>query len=226
MLIIKQCKDISVANLKEITRMAESCAEAYRKGNDMVIVVSAMGKYTDTLLDMAHEITSTPSARELDMLLSIAEQQAAALLSMALEALDIPAISFHAYQTQIHAEGTHGDARITQVAPACIRTALAQRQIVIVTGSQGMDEKKDLLTLRGGAAATALALAEALDADACVVDTDTEINTDMLRMAPSDAEMLHSRCIEPAQKHTVPLSVRSGMNRRDRVAEKIRAGQR
>lgn len=226
MLIVKKIGSTLIADNEGILRMAKECAETYQKGNDMVIVVSAMGKYMDTLLDMAHEITPNPSARELDMLLAAGAQMSAALLSMALETMEIPAVSLNAQQVKIHTTDRHGDAHITQIETDRIQAELAARKIVIVTGSQGVDEKNDLTTLgKNGTEATAIALAAVLDADACEIDTDTISCANTLRMIPGGAEVLYSRCAELAQKQNIFLTARSGRNRRENAAEKALAGQ-
>ena len=233
MLIVKKFGGTSVATKERIFNVAKRCAEEYRKGNDVVVVLSAMGKYTDELIDMAKDINETPSERELDMLLSIGEQMSVALMAMALQSMGIPAVSLNAFQAKIHTTNVHGNAKITNIETDRIRAELAQRNIVIVTGFQGFDENNNITTLgRGGSDTTAVALAAALQADACEIYTDVdgvytadprkvptakkldEISYDeMLKMALNGAEVLHSRCVEIAKKFNIPLVVRSSMNR-------------
>ena len=224
MLIVKKFGGTSVANRERILHVAKRCKKEYEKGNDVVVVLSAMGDVTDRLIDKAKEINETPSEREMDMLFTIGEQMSVALMAMALEGLGVPAVSLNAFQAKIHTTSVHG-----------IREELAQKKIVIVTGFQGIDENDDYTTLgRGGSDTTAVALAAALQADACEIYTDVdgvytadprkvptakkldEISyDDMLHMALNGAQVLHSRCVELAKKFEIPLVVRSSMNERE-----------
>lgn len=233
MLIVKKFGGTSVADKEHIFNVAKRCLEDYHKGNDVVVVLSAMGKHTDELIAQAKAINPNPSAREMDMLLSIGEQMSVAFMAMALEAMDVPAVSLNAYQAKIRTTNEHGNAKITEIETDRIREELAQRKIVIVTGFQGITENNDITTLgRGGSDTTAVALAAALDADACEIYTDVdgvytadprkvptarklaEISyDDMLHMALNGAQVLHSRCVEIAKKFNIPLVVRSSMNR-------------
>ena len=155
--------------------MAKRCKKEYEKGNDVVVVLSAMGDVTDQLIDKAKEINETPSEREMDMLFTIGEQMSVALMAMALEGLGVPAVSLNAFQAKIHTTSVHGDAKITHIETERIREELAQKKIVIVTGFQGIDENDDYTTLgRGGSDTTAVALAAALQADACEIYTDVD----------------------------------------------------
>lgn len=220
MLIVKKFGGTSIADNEKIMHAAKKCAEEYQKGNDIVVVLSAMGKYTDELIAMAHQITPDPSAREMDMLLATGEQMAVALMSMALDVLGIPAISLNARQAKIHTTSLHGNARITHIETDRIQAELAERKIVLVTGFQGIAENNDYTTLgRGGSNTTALALAAALQADACEMDTDADsiyaAASEKLPTELSGAEILHSRCIEPAKQYAIPLAARSGINRRE-----------
>lgn len=232
MLIVKKFGGTSVANKERIFHVAKRCAEEYKKGNDVVVVLSAMGKYTDELVDMARDINENPSEREMDMLFTIGEQMSVALMAMAFHKLGLPAVSLNAFQVKMHTTSVHGNAKITNIETERIRAELAQKNIVIVTGFQGIDENNDYTTLgRGGSDTTAVALAAALQADACEIYTDVdgvytadprkvptakkldEISyDDMLRMALNGAEVLHSRCVELAKKCNIPLVVRSSMN--------------
>ena len=232
MLIVKKFGGTSVANKERIFHVAKRCAEEYKKGNDVVVVLSAMGKYTDELVDMARDINENPSEREMDMLFTIGEQMSVALMAMAFHKLGLPAVSLNAFQVKMHTTSVHGNAKITNIETERIRAELEQKNIVIVTGFQGIDENNDYTTLgRGGSDTTAVALAAALQADACEIYTDVdgvytadprkvptakkldEISyDDMLRMALNGAEVLHSRCVELAKKCNIPLVVRSSMN--------------
>lgn len=157
MVIVKNCG--SAAEQADIFEMAKHCAAEYRKGNDVVVVVSAMGNHTEELLMQAKAIHPNPSARELDMLLSVGAQMSAAFLAMALETMDIPAISLNGFQAKIHTTAVHGNAKITQIETDRILAELAQKKIVIVTGAQGVDAEQNITTLgRAGADATAAAL--------------------------------------------------------------------
>ncbi len=162
MLIVKKFGGTSVANRERILHVAKRCKKEYEKGNDVVVVLSAMGDVTDQLIDKAKEINETPSEREMDMLFTIGEQMSVALMAMALEGLGVPAVSLNAFQAKIHTTSVHGDAKITHIETERIREELAQKKIVIVTGFQGIDENDDYTTLgRGGSDTTAVALAAA-----------------------------------------------------------------
>ena len=233
MLIVKKFGGTSVADKEHIFNVAKRCADEYHKGNDVVVVLSAMGKHTDELIAQAKEINPNPSAREMDMLLSIGEQMSVAFMAMALETMDVPAISLNAFQARIHTTNDHGNAKIIHIETDRIFEELRQRKIVIVTGFQGVNENNDITTLgRGGSDTTAVALAAALQADACEIYTDVDgvytadprkVPTakkldvisydDMLHMALNGAEVLHSRCVELAKKCNIPLVVRSSMSR-------------
>ena len=235
MLVVKKFGGTSVENQERMLHAAQRCAEDYQRGHDVVVVLSAMGHFTDELIGMAEDITKTPPARELDMLLTVGEQMSAALLAITFGSLGIPAISLNAYQAGIHTTSEHGDARIASIETERIRRELAARKIVVVTGFQGVDEKNDYTTLgRGGSDTTAVALAAALGADACEIYTDVDgIYTadprkvatarklerisydDMLQMALDGAQVLHSRCVELAKERGIALVVRSSMNRRE-----------
>ena len=233
MLIVKKFGGTSVADKERIFNVAKRCLEDYNKGNDVVVVLSAMGKHTDELIRQAKEINPNPSEREMDMLLSIGEQMSVAFMAMALETMDIPVVSLNAYQAKINTTSEHGNAKITSIDTDRITEELKERKIVIVTGFQGVAENGDITTLgRGGSDTTAVALAAALNADACEIYTDVDgvytadprkVSTakklavisydDMLHMALNGAEVLHSRCVELAKRFNIPLVVRSSMNR-------------
>lgn len=243
MLIVKKFGGTSVADKERIFNVAKRCLEDYNNGHDVVVVLSAMGKHTDELIAQAKAINPNPSQREMDMLLSIGEQMSVAFMAMAFETMDVPAVSLNAYQAKIHTTNVHGNAKITNIETDRIMDELKQRKIVIVTGFQGITENNDITTLgRGGSDTTAVALAAALDADACEIYTDvdgvytadprkvptarklSEVSyDDMLQMALNGAEVLHSRCVELAKKYSIPLVVRSSMNHAEGTVVKGRA---
>ena len=232
MLIVKKFGGSSVANKERIFRVAERCIEEYKKGNDVVVVLSAMGDTTDELLAKAADINPNAPKRELDMLLTTGEQVSVSLMAMAMHALGVPAVSLNAYQVMMHSTSRYGNARFKRIDSERIRHELDSRKIVIVTGFQGVNKYDDYTTLgRGGPDTTAVALAAALRADACEIYTDVdgvytadprvvknarklkEITYDeMLELATSGAKVLHNRSVEMAKKYGVQLVVRSSMN--------------
>ena len=232
MLVVKKFGGTSVANKERIFNVAKRCIEDYQKGNDVVVVLSAMGKQTDVLLDMANDINPKASKRELDMLLTTGEQTSVALMAMAMQSLNVPAISLNAFQVAMHTTSVAGNARLKKIDTDRIQHELEQRKIVIVTGFQGISQYDDYTTLgRGGSDTTAVALAAALRADACEIYTDVdgvytadprivkdakkldEITYDeMLELASLGAGVLHNRSVEMAKKYGVQLVVRSSLN--------------
>ena len=232
MLVVKKFGGTSVANKERIFNVAKRCIEDYQKGNDVVVVLSAMGKQTDVLLDMANDINPKASKRELDMLLTTGEQTSVALMAMAMQSLNVPAISMNAFQVAMHTTSVAGNARLKKIDTERIQHELEQRKIVIVTGFQGISQYDDYTTLgRGGSDTTAVALAAALRADACEIYTDVdgvytadprivkdakkldEITYDeMLELASLGAGVLHNRSVEMAKKYGVQLVVRSSLN--------------
>ena len=232
MLIVKKFGGTSVANKERIFNVASRCIEDYKKGNDVVVVLSAMGKYTDELIHMAKDINDTPPKREMDMLFTIGEQMSVSLMAMAMNKLDVPAVSLNAFQVSMHTTSVHGNARLKRIDTERIKRELDSRKIVIVTGFQGVNKYDDYTTLgRGGSDTTAVALAAALHADACEIYTDVdgvytadprevpkarklkEITYDeMLDLATLGAGVLHNRSVEMAKKYGVPLVVRSSLN--------------
>ena len=232
MLIVKKFGGTSVANKERMFNVANRCIEEYKKGNDVVVVLSAMGKYTDELISKAHDVDERPPKREMDMLLTIGEQMSVSLMAMAMHTLGVPAISLNAFQVTMHTTSSHQNARLKRIDTERIRRELDARRIVIVTGFQGVDKYDDYTTLgRGGSDTTAVALAAALHADACEIYTDVdgvytadprkvpnarklkEITYDeMLDLATSGAGVLHNRSVEMAKKYGVPLVVRSSLN--------------
>ncbi len=232
MLVVKKFGGTSVANKERIYNVAQRCIKEYEKGNDVVVVLSAMGKQTDVLLDMAKDINDRPSKRELDMLLTTGEQTSVALMAMAMQKLGVPAISLNAFQVAMHTTADAGNARLRRIDTERILHEIQQRKIVVITGFQGISKYEDYTTLgRGGSDTTAVALAAALHADKCEIYTDVdgvytadprivkdakkldEITYDeMLELASLGAGVLHNRSVEMAKKYGVTLEVRSSLN--------------
>jgi len=232
MLIVKKFGGTSVADKERIFNVAGRIAEDYKKGNELVVVLSAMGKQTDVLIQMAKDINPNPSKRELDMLLTTGEQVSVALMAMALDVLGIPAVSLNAFQVAMHTTSVYGNARLKRIDTDRIRNELQNRRVVLITGFQGVNKYDDYTTLgRGGSDTTAVALAAALHADMCEIYTDVdgvysadprivknaikldEITYDeMLELASLGAVVLHNRSVEMAKKYGVQLVVRSSMN--------------
>lgn len=231
MLIVKKFGGTSVANKDRIFNVARRCIKDYKKGHDVVVVLSAMGKQTDVLIEMAKDINPNPSKREMDMLLTTGEQTSVALMSMAMSALDVPSVSLNAFQVAMHTTSNYGNARLKRIDSERIRHELDQRKIVIVTGFQGVNKYDDYTTLgRGGSDTTAVALAAALHADSCEIYTDVEgvytadprivksarklkeiTYDEMLDLATLGAGVLHNRSVEMAKKYGVQLVVRSSL---------------
>lgn len=232
MLIVKKFGGTSVADKERIFNVARRCIDEYNKGNDVVVVLSAMGKQTDVLLAQAKDINPNASKRELDMLLTTGEQTSVALMAMAMNSLGVPAVSLNAFQVAMHTTAVYGNARLKRIDTDRIKNELANKKIVIVTGFQGINQYDDYTTLgRGGSDTTAVALAAALHADACEIYTDVdgvftadprmvkkarklnEITYDeMLELATLGAGVLHNRSVEMAKKYGVQLVVRSSLN--------------
>ena len=232
MLIVKKFGGTSVADKERIFNVAKRCIEDYEKGNDVVVVLSAMGKYTDELIEKAHDINPNPPKREMDMLFTIGEQMSASLMAMAMAQLGVRAVSLNAFQVPMHTTSSYGNARLKKIDTERIKRELEDRKIVIVTGFQGINKYDDYTTLgRGGSDTTAVALAAVLHADACEIYTDVdgvytadprlvptarklkEITYDeMLDLATLGAGVLHNRSVEMAKKYGVRLVVRSSLN--------------
>ncbi len=228
-LFVEKFGGTSVADPDRIRAVADHIARTRRAGHDVVIVVSAMGKTTDDLVRLANDVARDPGGRELDMLLTAGERISMALLSMAVTDLGIPAVSFTGSQAGILTDTEHGRAKIIEVRADRIREALDAGQVAIVAGFQGVSKTRDITTLgRGGSDTTAVALAAALDADACEIYTDVEgIYTadprivpdarrlphvsfeEMLDMAATGGRVLALRSVEFARNHGVRLHVRS-----------------
>ncbi|MEX2560836.1 MAG: aspartate kinase, partial [Pirellulales bacterium] len=228
-LIVQKFGGTSVADSAKILAAARKAVRARQEGNQVVMVVSAMGKNTDLLVDLANQISDDPPAREMDMLLSTGEQVSVALMAMAIDSLGQQAISFTGAQIGIKTDSTHTKARIQSISTDRMRKALAEGKIVIAAGFQGIDEDYNITTLgRGGSDTTAVALAAVLGADACEIYTDVDgvYTTDprvlpearmvkqvsydeMLELASLGAGVMHSRSIEFAKKFSVPIHVRN-----------------
>lgn len=233
MLIVKKFGGTSVADKERIFNVARRCIEDYKAGNKVVVVLSAMGKQTDVLLDMARDINPKASKRELDMLLTTGEQTSVALMAMAMDALGVPAVSLNAFQVAMHTTKVYGNSRLKRIDTDRIQAELENQKIVIITGFQGINKYDDYTTLgRGGSDTTAVALAAALHADRCEIYTDVdgvytadprvvksarklnEITYDeMLDLATLGAGVLHNRSVEMAKKYGVQLVVRSSLNK-------------
>ncbi len=235
MLIVKKFGGTSVANKERIFNVAQRCIEDYQKGNDVVVVLSAMGKSTDELIEMARDINPSPSKREMDMLVTTGEQISVSLMAMAMDFMRVPAISLNAFQVAMHTTHRYGNAKLKRIDTDRIRNELEQRKIVIITGFQGVDKFDNVTTLgRGGSDTTAVALAAALHADSCEIYTDVDgvytadprlvknarkldciTYDEMLELATLGAGVLHNRSVEMAKKYGVQLVVRSSLNKNE-----------
>ncbi|PFG44498.1 aspartate kinase [Isoptericola jiangsuensis] len=231
-LIVQKYGGSSVADAQSIKRVAKRIAEAKRAGNDVVVVVSAMGDTTDELLDLADQITATPPQRELDILLTAGERISMSLLAMAITNLGVRAKSFTGQQAGLITDAVHGRARIVDVVPHRIRETVERGQVAIVAGFQGVSSTNDVTTLgRGGSDTTAVALAAGLDADVCEIYTDVDgvftadprivpnarkiertTYEEMLELAASGAKVLALRSVEYARRYGVPVHVRSSFS--------------
>lgn len=230
-LIVQKFGGTSVGSAEKILHVANRVIEEKKKGNDVVVVVSAMGKQTDLLMNLAREITKNPCQREMDMLLSTGEQVTISLLTMALAEKGFNAISYTGWQAGIQTEKVHGNARITDIKTDKIDEQLKEGKIIVVAGFQGMSSDSEITTLgRGGSDTTAVALAAALNAEKCDIYTDVPgvFTTDprvvksarkldaisydeMLELANLGAGVLHPRAVEFAKNYEIPLEVRSSM---------------
>ncbi len=228
-LIVQKYGGTSVADPDRIRAVAEHVAFTKRHGDDVVVVVSAMGKATDNLLKLANDVSRTQPGREMDMLLTTGERVSMALLCMALADVGVDAMSFTGSQVGIITDTVHMKAKILEVKGDRVREALAAGKVCVVAGFQGISTAKEITTLgRGGSDTTAVALAAALDADSCEIYTDVtgvftadprivpqarklqHVNFDeMLEMAGAGSKVLALRSVEFARNHNVPLHVRS-----------------
>jgi aspartate kinase len=231
-LIVQKYGGTSVGNPERITNVARRLLETQRAGNSVVAVVSAMSGVTDSLIKLAKEVSANPTEREMDVLLSTGEQTTMALAAMAIQSMGGKAVSLTGAQAGIITNGVHTKAKISNISPEQIRRHLDQGEIVIVAGFQGETSDGDITTLgRGGSDLTAIALASAIEADACQIFTDvdgvytcdprivptatkiTELSYDeMLEMASSGSKVMQSRSVEFAKKFGVTFEVRSSFN--------------
>jgi aspartate kinase len=231
-LIVQKYGGTSVASTDRIKAVAERVAHYRNKGDQVVVVVSAMSGVTDKLISMAKEMNAMPAEREMDMLLATGEQTTIALAAMALHAMDIPAASLTGAQAGITTDGVHSKAKIKNITPAQVHALLDQGNVVIVAGFQGRTTEGQITTLgRGGSDLTAIAMASALKADLCQIYTDVDgvysadprivhnakkmdrISYDeMLELASSGAKVMQSRSVEFAKKFGVVFEVRSSLN--------------
>ena len=231
-LIVQKFGGSSVANKERVFNVARRIIETYKKGNSVVVVVSAQGDTTDDLIEKAAEISKNPSKREMDMLLSTGEQISISLLAMAIHELGYPAISLTGWQVGVNTDASYSNARISKISAERIKKELEHKNIVIVAGFQGINKFEDITTLgRGGSDTSAVALAAALGADLCEIYTDVDgvytadprivknakkmdvISFDeMLELASMGANVLHNRSVEMAKKYNVNLCVRSSLN--------------
>lgn len=229
MLIVQKFGGSSLADLSRLRRAAGICAEARRRGNRVVLVVSAAGDSTDELLELARRIHPHPPLRELDALLTTGEQRSAALMAMMLLSQGQSARSFSGAQAGIRTDGRHGEAAILSVEPEALRRSMAAGEVAVVAGFQGSGPEGDLTTLgRGGSDTTAVALAAALGAERCEIYTDVdgiytadprlipdarllpEIDSrDMLLLADAGSQVLHPGSVRLAMEKSVPLTLLS-----------------
>jgi aspartate kinase len=228
-LVVQKFGGTSVADADRIRAVADHVARTRRRGHDVVVVVSAMGRTTDDLLDLAHRISPEPPARELDMLISAGERISMSLLCMAISDLGVPAASFTGSQAGIVTDTSHGKAKIVEIRAHRVREAVAAGKVVVVAGFQGVSTEREVTTLgRGASDLTAVALASALGADACEIYTDVAgvytadprvvpdarrlksvAYEEMLEMAATGGRVLAARSVEFARNHGVTLHVRS-----------------
>ncbi|MFQ5509462.1 MAG: aspartate kinase [Leptospirillia bacterium] len=232
MLIVQKYGGTSVGDLERIRNVARRVAETRAEGHQVVVVVSAMGSYTDELVRMANDLNPSAPAREMDLLLSSGERVTIALLSMALEAEGVPARAFTGRQVGIETDGAHTRARISRITGERVRKALDEGMVAVVAGFQGISPEQDVTTLgRGGSDLTAVAVAAALNADRCDIYTDVDgIYTadprvvsnarkldrisfeEILELASLGAGVLQTRSVLFAMRHKVPVQVRSSFN--------------
>ena len=232
-LIVAKFGGSSVADAAGILRVAKRIADTKRAGNEVVVVVSAMGDTTDDLIDLAKQVSPNPPGRELDMLLTAGERISMAVLAMAINDLGYEARSYTGSQAGLITDSSHGKARIVDVTPGRIQEALRENAIPIVAGFQGVSQDtKDITTLgRGGSDLTAVALAAALYADVCEIYTDVDgifsadpriapkarhvpriTYDEMMELAAAGAKVLHLRCVEYAKRFDLPIHVRSSFS--------------
>ncbi len=232
-LVVQKYGGSSVADAESIKRVARRIVETKQAGDDVVVIVSAMGDTTDDLIDLAEQVSPDPAPRELDMLLTAGERISMAVLAMAINDLGYEARSYTGSQAGLITDSSHGKARIIDVTPGRIQSAIADGAIAIVAGFQGVaQDTKDITTLgRGGSDTTAVALAAALGADVCEIYTDVDgiftadprvapaarqvpriTYEEMLELAANGAKVLHLRCVEYARRFDLPIHVRSSFS--------------
>ena len=232
-IVVQKYGGSSLADADAIKRVAKRIVESKKAGHDVVVAVSAMGDSTDELLDLAGNVSPLPPARELDMLLTAGERISMALVAMAISDLGFTARSFTGSQAGVITDSVHGKAKIIDVTPGRISSAISDGHIVIVAGFQGVSQDtKEITTLgRGGTDTTAVALAAALNADVCEIYTDVDgvftadprivpsaqkLDTvtyeEMLELAACGAKILHLRCVEYARRYNIPIHVRSSFS--------------
>jgi len=228
-LIVQKYGGTSVADPERMRNVARHIAKTRNEGHSLVVVVSAMGKATDNLLQLAHQVSQNPPSREMDMLLTTGERISMSLLCMALHDVGVDAVSFTGSQVGIITDTVHGKAKILEVKGDRVRAAISEGKVAVVAGFQGISTAKEITTLgRGGSDTTAVALAAALQADSCEIYTDvTGVFTadprvvpqarkigvlqfdEMLEMAGAGSKVLALRSVEFARNHDVPIHVRS-----------------
>lgn len=233
-LIVQKFGGSSVANAERVFNVAGIVTDTYKKGNDVVVVVSAQGDTTDDFIEKANEINTEPSKREMDVLLTAGEQISMSLLAMAIEKLGFPVVSLTGWQAGFHTSSSYGGARIKRVIPDRIRKELDKKNIVIVAGFQGINRYDDITTLgRGGSDTSAVAIASVMHADLCQIYTDvegvytadprkvegaqklSEISYDeMLELATLGAQVLNNRSVEMAKKYNIELEVLSSLTKK------------
>lgn len=227
--IVMKFGGTSVGTTEKIAHVANRIRKEKEKGHDIVVVVSAMGKTTDELVKLAHEITESPTKREMDMLLTTGEQVTMSLLAIQLNALDIDAISLTGWQAGLQTDNVYRNARVENLDGSKILNLLEEGKVVIVAGFQGVSSDGEITTLgRGGSDTTAVAIAVSIEADICDIYTDVEgvFTSDprfvpnarkleqleydeMLELANLGAGVLHPRAVEFAKNYKIPLRVRS-----------------
>ena len=232
-LIVQKFGGSSVRDAERVFNVADIVTSKYREGNDVVVVVSAQGDTTDDLIEKAKELNPNPSQREMDQLLTAGEQISASLLAMAIERLGYPVVSLLGWQAGFTTSTAYGSARIKRVNPERIRAEIGKKNIVIVTGFQGVNKYDDMTTLgRGGSDTSAVAIAASMHADLCQIYTDVDgvytadprkipaakklevISYDeMLELATLGAQVLNNRSVEMAKKYHIELEVLSSLTR-------------
>ncbi len=229
MLIVKKFGGKLLDTNEKIFKIVDICKEDYEKGNDIILVLSAIGKKTDELIDSAKMLDSNINKRELDMLLATGEQTSVALVSMAFSSRNIPSVSLNAFQVPIVTDSNFNNSKIIHIGTERINKELSKKNIVIVTGFQGIDKDNNLTTLgRGGSDTTAVALATKFNADRCEIykdvdgvynaDPKTDINAkkynelgydEMLKISNDGAKVLHNKSIEIAKKYNKTILLKS-----------------